>query len=218
MRHGGQEATPCLFLDIGGVLLTNGWDHHALQRAADHFQLEIGTLTGLHDQAFSAYEEGRMDLDGYLDRVVFLDKRDFTRAAFRKFMFDQSAPDRGMLELMCLLKAKYHLKIVVVSNEGRELNDYRIRQFKLDAFVDTFVSSCYVHLRKPDPELFRLAMDLAHVEPSHIVYVENTPMFVKVAQDLGIRSILHTDCESTSAQLALLGLGACERVSLEVGS
>ena len=105
----------------------------------------------------------------------------------------------------------------MVSNEGRELNDYRIRQFRLDAFVDTFVSSCYVHLRKPDPQLFQLAMDLAHVEPAHIVYVENTPMFVEVAEGLGIRSILHTDCESTSAKLALLGLGACERMPLEVG-
>ena len=100
MRHGGQEAIPCLFLDIGGVLLTNGWDHHALQRAADHFQLEVSALMGRHDQAFAAYEEGRMSLDAYLDRVVFVEKREFTRAAFRRFMFAQSGPDRGMLDLM----------------------------------------------------------------------------------------------------------------------
>ena len=98
----------------------------------------------------------------------------------------------------------------MVSNEARELNAYRIRKFKLDGFVDSFISSCFVHLRKPDADIFRLALDIAQTPARQVVYVENTPMFVQVAEGLGIRSILHTDYRSTCAKLASVGLKVTE--------
>ena len=104
------------------------------------------------------------------------------------------------------LKGRYGLKIVVVSNEARELNAYRIQKFKLDRFVDSFISSCFVHVRKPDADIFRLALDIAQVPARQVVYIENTPMFVQIAEGLGIRSILHTDYGSTCAKLASFGL------------
>ena len=100
----------------------------------------------------------------------------------------------------------YGLKLVVVSNEGRELNTHRIREYKLDRLVDSFISSCSVHVRKPDADIFRLALDIAQVPARQVVYIENTPMFVQLAEGLGIRSILHTDYRSTCAKLASLGL------------
>ena len=121
-------------------------------------------------------------------------------------MFAQSKPYPEMIELVRKLKARYGLKIAVVSNEARELNAYRIRKFKLAGFVDFFVSSCFVHVRKPDADIFRLALDIAQVPARQVVYIENTPMFVQVAEGLGIRSILHTDYNSTCAKLASLGL------------
>jgi len=121
-------------------------------------------------------------------------------------MFAQSKPYPQMIELVRKLKAKYGLKIVVVSNEGRELNAYRIRKFKLDEFVDSFISSRYVHARKPDAEIFRLALDIAQAPSRETVYIENTPMFSQIAEALGIRSILHIDYRSTCAKLASFGL------------
>ena len=108
--------------------------------------------------------------------------------------------------MVAQLKARHGLKIAVVSNESLELNAYRIRTFKLDGFVDSFVSSCFVHLRKPDANIFRLALDITQTPAHQVLYIENTPMFVQIAEGLGIRSILHTDCNSTRSQLALLGL------------
>jgi putative hydrolase of the HAD superfamily len=110
-----------------------------------------------------------------------------------------------MIELAAQLKARYGLKIAVVSNEARELNAYRIRKFKLDGLVDSFISSCFVHVRKPDADIFRLALDIAQAPARQVVYIENTPMFVQIAEGLGIRSILHTDYRSTCAKLASLG-------------
>ena len=149
---------------------------------------------------------GKALFEDYLGRVVFYKKRSFSRAQFRRFMFAQSKPFPEMIESVRKLKARYGLRIVVVSNESRELNTYRIGEFKLDKFVDSFVSSCFVHVRKPDADIFRLALDIAQTPARQDVYIENTPMFVQVAEGLGIRSILHADYGSTCAKLASFGL------------
>ena len=200
-----------LFVDIGGVLLTNGWDHHARRRAVKHFKLDWVEMEQRHGLNFETHEQDKVTFKEYLDRVVFYEKRSFTRAEFRQFMFAQSKPLAGMIELICSLKAKYGLKIIVVSNESRELNAYRIRQFKLDEFVDAFISSCFVRLRKPDADIFKLALDIAQTPTRQIVYIENTPLFVQIAEGFGIRCILHTGHKSTRAKLASFGLRNEER-------
>ena len=146
-----------------------------------------------------------MTFEEYLDRVIFHQKRPFTRAEFRHFMFAQSRPCHEMINLITRLKAQHGLKITVVSNESRELNAYRIRKFKLNAFVDCFISSCFVQLRKPDVEIFRLAVDIAQAPVEQVVYIDNTSMFVQIAESLGIRSILHTDYKSTCVKLVAFG-------------
>ena len=199
-----------LFLDIGGVLLTNGWEHQSRELAATVFNLDLVELNDRHQLTFETYEAGKITLEEYLSLVVFFRKRTFSRIEFRNFMFEQSKPYSDMIELMCKLKAQYGLKIAVVSNEGRELNTYRIRKFKLDEFVDFFISSCFVHLRKPDNDMFRMALDIAQIPAEQVVYIENQPMFVQVAGEEGIRGIHHTNYTSTRKQLASLGLEITE--------
>jgi putative hydrolase of the HAD superfamily len=189
----GSTEITTLFLDVGGVLLTNGWDHHARRRAAKNFKLQWTEMEDRHGLVFETHEEGKITFEDYLDRVVFYKKRPFTRSQFRRFMFAQSKPHSEMLDLVAQLKVRHELKIAVVSNESREVNAYRIRKFKLDGFVDAFISSCFVHIRKPDADIFRLALDIAQAPAPQVVYIENTPMFVQIAEGLGIRSILHTD-------------------------
>ena len=195
-----------LFVDVGGVLPTNGWDHHARRRAARNFNLNYAEMEERHVLNFAAHEEDRVTFQEYLDRVVFYKTRSFTRAQFRAFMFAQSKPFTKMIDLVRNLKARHGLRIAVVSNESRELNAHRIREFNLNGFVDTFVSSCFVHARKPDEEMFRLALDISQAPIRNVLYIENTPMFVQIAEAMGIRSILHTDYKSTCAKLASFGL------------
>jgi len=195
-----------LFVDIGGVLLTDGWIHEFRKLAAKTFHLDLEEFEKRHNQSFDTYELGKLNIEEYLNRVVFFEKRSFTQAQFRKFMFNQSKPYPKMIELIRRLKSQYGLKIVVLSNEARELNAYRIRKFRLNEFVDFFVSSCYVHFRKPDEDIFRLALDTTQASTKQVVYIENTPMFVTIAESLGIRSILHTDYKSTCTELASFGL------------
>lgn len=194
-----------LFLDIGGVLLTNGWDRNSRQHAAEKFGLDYGEMDERHHLTFDTYEEGKLSLDQYLNRVVFYEKRAFSRDEFKNFMYAQSKPYPEMLELMRELKARYNLRLAAVSNEGRELTTYRVQQFKLGDFIDFFISSCFVHYRKPDEDMFRIALDIAQVTPEQVIYIDDRPMFVEVAQGLGIEGIVHSNFDATSKALDALG-------------
>ncbi len=195
-----------LFLDIGGVLLTNGWDRKARRLAAETFALDCDEMDERHHLTFDTYEEGKLSLEEYLTRVVFYEERPFSREEFRAFMFSQSRPFPEMIELVRHVKARHRLKVAVVSNEGRELNEHRIREFQLGTFIDFFISSSFVHYRKPDADIYRIALDIAQVEPAQVVYLEDRPMFVEVARGLGINGIVHTGCEATRRELAGFGL------------
>jgi putative hydrolase of the HAD superfamily len=195
-----------LFLDIGGVLLSNGWGHESRISAAKAFNINYNDMQIRHHLTMVTYEEGKLTLREYLKRVVFYEKRTFTVDQFRKFMFAQSTPFMEMIEFIQQLKEKYQLKIAVINNEGRELNEYRIKKFKLNRFVDFFISSCFVHFRKPDADIYRVALDIAQVPAEHAVYIEDIQMFIDVAGDSGIRGIQHKNYLSTSEKLASMGL------------
>lgn len=195
-----------LFIDIGGVLLTNGWDRHSRERAAAHFNLDWTETENRHRIVFETFEIGKCTLEEYLNLVIFFKKRPFTLAQYKRYMLAESKPYPEMIELAHRLKAQHGLKIIVVSNESRELNEYRIQKFKLDSFVDTFISSCFVHLRKPNVEIFRLALDISQAQPKQVLFIENTSIFVQIAEGLGIQSLLHTDYKSTCIKLASYGL------------
>ena len=144
-------------------------------------------------------------MEEYLQRVIFYKKRPFTKAVFQQFMFDESQPYEEMLALARSLKKKHKLKIIAVNNEAPELNLYRIKKYKLSDFIDAFISSSFVQLRKPDKEIFLRAMQIAQAPAEQIVYIENTPMFVEVAKGLGIQGILHKNYKDTCLKLSNFG-------------
>ena len=197
-----------LFLDLGGVLLTNSWDRDCRRRAAERFQLDLDDLNERHHQTFNTYEEGKIDLDCYLDRVVFNEARKFSRQEFKQFIFAQSQPYPQAIKLMKDIKQTHNLLVAAVSNDARELVAYRVATFALKSLVDIFVCSCFVHCRKPDEDIFRLALDVAQVLPTQVIYVDDRRLFVEVANKLGIHGIHHLGLESTRAALAELGLDA----------
>ncbi|HEY3371399.1 MAG TPA: HAD hydrolase-like protein [Prolixibacteraceae bacterium] len=186
MNHKG-ETINTLFLDIGGVLLSSGWGHIARRQAAINFKLDQEDTEDRHQLTFGLYEAGMLTLDEYLNRVVFHQERNFTKEEFKAFMFGQSSPVEGSIEFFKSLKSKHLLKVIAVNNEARELNDFRIQKYKLDQLFDAFVSSCYVHLTKPDIGILEMACGIAHASPPNILYIDDKLLFVEIAQSMGIQ-------------------------------
>jgi putative hydrolase of the HAD superfamily len=123
-------------------------------------------------------------------------------------MLDCSKPYPEMIRLVCNLKEKFGLKVAAVSNEGRELTQHRIKKFNLDLFIDFFISSCFVHLRKPDSDMFRMAIEISQVRAENVLYIEDRSLFIQIARESGIAGIHHIDYHSTVDKLASFGLKA----------
>ena len=193
-----KQQIKILFSDIGGVLLTNGWGHLSRMAAAKKFNLNYEEMDMLHDFIFNVYEMGKITLDDYLNTVVFTEKRDFSREEFRQFMYAQSIQLPDMLPWMIGWKNKHeNIKVISINNEPRELNEYRIKKFKLHDFFDAFISSCEVEMRKPDPGIFLLALGIAQAKPEECIYFDDRFMLVEAAKKVGIRAYQHTSFENT---------------------
>lgn len=186
-----------IFLDIGGVLLSNGWGHESRKKAAEIFGFDYAEMDVLHHFIFNVYEIGRISLDNYLDTVVFNHPRSFTKEKFKEFIFSQSIELPDMLQWLKKWKQGCGFQIISINNEGRELNDFRIKKFGLHQCFDAFISSCEVGMRKPDPGIFKLAMGVAQVSQQECVYFDDRLLLVQAAQKLGIRSFHHQDFSST---------------------
>ncbi len=193
-----------VFFDIGGVLLSNGWDHLSREKAAKKFNLNYEEMDVLHNFIFNVFEIGKVTLDDYLDTVVFNHSRDFSKEAFKDFMFAQSVALPDMLPWLKEWKKNCGFRVFSINNESRELNDYRIKKFSLHQLFDGFFSSCHVGMRKPDPGIFQLAMDIAQVLPEECAYFDDRVMLAEAAQKLGIRSFHHQNFETTKENLIKL--------------
>lgn len=194
-----------LFTDIGGVLLTNGWDRKSRDLAVKKFGMDDAKeFESRHSLLFGDYETGKIDLKTYLEYTVFYQPRNYTYEQFVEFMYEQSQPFPEMMDYIKQLKQKHGLKLLAISNEGRELTRHRIEKFRLDNFIDFFIVSCFVGTRKPDAYMWKLALDVAQVKPENVLYFEDRKLFVELSRALGIQAIWHKDLETTSKAVSQL--------------
>ena len=203
-----SKGVKTLFLDIGGVLLTDGWSRVARERAFERFGLQedADQITERHDMNFPTYEMDKMRFDEYMDNSVFYKPRNFSKEEFAEFFFAQSEELPGAIHYFTGLKKKYGLKIIAVSNEARELNEYRIKTFNLHNLFDSFVSSCYVGMRKPDPGMYKMASDISFTPFNEAVYIDDRIIYIEYARSLGLPSLHYTGLNSAKNYFEKLGL------------
>lgn len=201
-----MQTIRALFWDVGGVLLSNAWDHEERDLAVEHFLLNRTEFESRHKELVPAFEEGRLTLDDYLERAVFYQARTFSREEFKQFMFSLSRPKPQALELARELSAKYPM--ATVNNESRELNQYRIQQFKLAESFHIFVSSCFVGIRKPDERIFRLALDLTQRSAEECCFIDDRAENLAGAEKAGLKTVLAKDTQQLRRDLEALGVSA----------
>jgi putative hydrolase of the HAD superfamily len=193
-----------LFWDVGGVLLTNAWDHEERERAVENFQLQKVDFEARHKEVVTMFEEGKISLDQYLDRTVFYQARKFSKEEFKSYMFSLSKPKTEVLEFARSLAGKYLM--ATINNESREMNEYRIKQFGLSQVCDLFVSSCYVGMRKPDEKIYRVALDMIQKTPDECCFIDDRPANIDGAAKVSMRTVLMRDSAQLKKDLQSLGV------------
>jgi putative hydrolase of the HAD superfamily len=195
-----------LFWDVGGVLLTNAWDHNERAKALDRFQLDPAEFHTRHEALVQAFERGQMNLDEYLDRTVFYQQRPFTRDSFRDFMLSLSQPFPDVVQFARSLAASGKYFMGTINNESRELNDYRIEKFEFRTIFRVFVSSCFVGLRKPDRDIYRLALEVTQLPAEECCFIDDRAENLEWPAKLGMRAIQMTGLDQLRANLLQVGV------------
>lgn len=195
-----------LYSDIGGVLGTNGWDTRLRQRLCAHFNIDFDDIESRHHLMFDSYERGFLPLDDYLRHVFFDRAREFTLEELRKFTFEQSTAWPENIAFFKRVKQANELKMGLISNEGEGITEHRMGKFGLRDLADFIIVSHYVHLRKPDRQIWRLALDLAQATPEESIYIDDREMFACVAAELGFTAVHHVSLEETRERFGQLGL------------
>ena len=195
-----------LFWDVGGVLLTNAWDHTQRSDALKHFQLEEEEFRDRHEMVVSSFERGKITLDEYLDRTVFYRPRTFTREAFRDFMYSLSQPFPDVLQFVQALSASDRYFMGTINNESRELNYQRLDKFGLRKIFRLFVSSCFVGLRKPESGIYQLALEITQIPAGECCFIDDRALNLECAAKLGMQTIEMDNLPQLRADLEKLGV------------
>ena len=197
-----------LFWDNGGVILTNGWDRGSRQLAVEEFHLDFADFEDRHELMLNAFECGTASLDEYLQRTVFYRDRPFTMEQFKQFMFAQSQAMPEPLSFLGELARARRYMLAALNNESLEINEYRIRKFRLREYFEAFFSSCYLGVRKPDRGIYTLALKITQREPAECVLIDDRGLNLECAREMGMHTIRFLNVAQLREELARLGIKA----------
>jgi len=178
-----------IFWDVGGVLLTNAWDRSQREAALEHFKLDEEEFADRHEMVVSSFERGKIGLDDYLDRTVFYRARPFSRDEFKQYIFSLSQPNTEALTFARQLADSKKYLMGTINNESRDLNLYRIEKFGLRSIFSLFVSSCFVGLRKPEQDIYRLALEITQKAPEECCFIDDRSINLEAAKRVGMHTI-----------------------------
>jgi putative hydrolase of the HAD superfamily len=196
-----------VLFDVGGVLLTNGWDHLERARVLEQFHLDIAEFEARHTKPYADWELGTISVQAYLDASVFYEPRGFSSDTFFAAICAQSnlLPD-GALDILKELAAGNQCLLGALNNEARETNQYRFDAFGLSKLFDVALSSCYLGLRKPKPEIYKRALDILGRPQERVLFIDDRAENVAGAVDVGMRAIRFEGAEALRRELVSLGV------------
>lgn len=200
------QTVRALFWDVGGVLLTNAWDRTERAKALEHFHLDPDDFHSRHEMLVSSFERGKITLDDYLERTVFYREHPFTIAEFRDYMVSLSEPFPESLKLAQALSSSNKYFMGTINNESRELNDYRIGKFGLRNIFRMFVSSCFVGLRKPERDIYLLALELTQISADQCCFIDDRALNLESAAKIGMHTIEMKNADQLRSELEKLGV------------
>ena len=196
-----------IFWDVGGVLLTNAWDHTQRAAALEHFHLDADEFQSRHEMLVSSFERGKITLEDYLDRTVFYRTRSFSRDEFRDYMFSLSQPFPAVLQFAQALADSGKYFMGTINNESRELNYDRIEKFGMRKMFQLFISSCFVGYRKPEIDIYRLALETTQIPAEQCCFIDDRPLNLESATKVGMHAIEMSVIEQLRSDLEKLGVG-----------
>jgi putative hydrolase of the HAD superfamily len=196
-----------IYWDIGGVLLTNGWDHEQRARVLAQLGIDRGEYEERHPDANDRWERGEISDDEFLKETVFFKPRSFTPADFIAAVRRESQwLPGGARSVIAAARAHSGLKMAMLNNESGQLNDYRIETFGLCEFFDGYFCSAYLGMRKPEPRMFQSGAELLHMLPEQCIFIDDREKNCAGAAGVGMHAIQYKGEQQLTESLRALGV------------
>jgi putative hydrolase of the HAD superfamily len=196
-----------ILFDVGGVLLTNGWDHRERASVIGQFGLDLADFEKRHPEPNDAWERDAISLDEYLQATVFYEPRGFSRDEFFRAMCAQSKPfENNGLGVLKEIAASCKYIVGTLNNEARATNDYRFEQYGIRKNIDVAFSSCYVGLRKPGQAIYKRALDILGTEGTRTLFIDDRAENAAAAAAAGMTAIRFEGADKLRGQLADYGV------------
>ena len=201
-----MSSIKAIFWDVGGVLLSNAWDRGQREQALAYFKLDEEEFADRHELVVSSFERGKINLNEYLERTVFYRSRPFTQEEFQNYIYSLSQPKPEMLAFAKTLADSGRYLMGTINNESLDLNLYRIEKFRLRDIFRLFISSCYVGLRKPEPEIYTLALEITQQTPEECCFIDDRALNLEVAKRVGMHGIEMDTVDQLKSDLMKFGV------------
>lgn len=196
-----------ILFDVGGVLLTNGWDHRERAVVLEQFGLDKAEFEARHIEPNDAWERDAISVQEYLDATVFYQPRSFSHEEFLEAIRAQSQllPD-GAMGILGELAASDKCMVGVLNNEARATNEYRFDKFGIRRHLKVAFSSCYVGLRKPGRAIYKRALDILGMRAERVLFIDDRAENAAGAESVGMKAIRFTGADALRGELASLGV------------
>jgi len=199
-----------ILFDVGGVMLTNGWDHRERAAVLDSFGIvgdDRERLEARHNEPYDALERDLITIDEFLQQAIFFEPRSFTPAEFLEAMKQQSKtiPDNAM-GILAEVSASDKWIVGLLNNESRVLHEYRMEKFGIGEYVDVQFSSPYVALRKPEPAIYNRALDILSIPGDRVLFIDDRANNTSAAAAAGMHAIQFLGEQPLRRELKLLGV------------
>jgi putative hydrolase of the HAD superfamily len=200
-----SPAFDAILFDVGGVMLTNGWDHKERKVVIDQFNLDLAAFESRHEKPNDAWERDMITISGYLKETIFYEPRAFTEADFLEAMKAVSVPiPATAIPVVRDLAENGKYLVGTLNNESRILHEYRMEKYGLTPYLDFQLCSAYVGMRKPDADIYRRAIDIVGRPASRICFIDDRAGNADAARSAGMTAIQFHSEEQLRAELRQL--------------
>ncbi len=179
-----------IFWDIGGVLLTNGWDQSERTRVLTRLGVDLADYESRHEEANYFWERGLSTAEHFFNLTVLNQNPQLTFSElWPQVCAESKVLHPESLDILGALAANSEYRMATLNNESRELNGYRLDAFRLRPFFDYFICSGYVREMKPHPDIYRAAIEISGRVPETSLLIDDKVENCEAAIASGMQAI-----------------------------
>ena len=181
-----MERNKVLLIDMYGVIIKESKGYF-IPYTFQHFpETEYDRLTNAFkvERVFSKAQKGSLTNEEFLSYLGYGNPRETMEDYLINFLtLDEQFHDFAE-------RVSKDMDFCLLSNDVLEWSEFLTAYHGMNPYFKDKIVSGEVHLRKPDKDIFRCALERLHREPEDCIFVDNSVKNLRVAEELGMAAVL----------------------------